>query len=159
MEKMAQTSVIPPSKPPSNSLFVCPPGPPRCPFYTFLPGHKRNVSHLFPAFHFNFHFICISFPPGFLITPPQSITPFLIAAAASALSLSLLLLSSLHLLLPKRRRDLLSIAEKVIFPLLSDLQIGSFLRFCAISLVRSLLFPFVFHSDLLFSVCKLVDRL
>ncbi|KAJ8650306.1 hypothetical protein MRB53_003329 [Persea americana] len=49
---------------------------------------------------------------GFLITPPQSITPFLIAAAASALSLSLLLLSSLHLLLPKRRRDLLSIAEK-----------------------------------------------
>lgn len=67
-----------------------------------------------PAFHFNFHFICISFPPGFLIMSPQSYTPFLIAAAALSLSTPL----SLHLLLPKRRRDFSSIVEKVIFSLL-----------------------------------------
>lgn len=92
-----------------------PAGPPRCPFYTFPAGHKRNVSHLLPRISFQFplhlHFISSRFP--YNVTPIQHSL-----SHRCCCSLSLFLLLSLHLLLPKRRRDFSSIAEKVIFSLL-----------------------------------------
>lgn len=64
-----------------------------------------------PKFHLNFHFICISFPPGLLITSAESNTPFLISVLLLALALAL------ALLLRKRRRDPLIDSWKGIFPL------------------------------------------
>lgn len=48
-----------------SGLFICHPGPPVYPFFTFLAGQKRIVSHLFPAISFKFpfhlHFISARF--------------------------------------------------------------------------------------------------